>query len=332
MENLQSLWFVLILVLFMGYSLLDGFDLGVGALLHLLGKNKKEKDILINSIGPVWDGNEVWLITGGGALFAAFPQAYATAFSGFYLAMMLVLFSLIFRAVSMEFRAHDEKHARLWEIAFSAGSGLAALLFGVALGNVVFGVPLDTKMEFAGNFFTLLRPVPLLFGLAGLCAVLMQGAAYAIMKTEAGLQERAYQISKIIIIAYFILTVVFAFVLAAVFPGLGNKTLFRIGLGISALSLAWLYIIIRRKNEKLVFWVSSLSFTGLWLMTAAAHYPNLIKASNNPAFSITIFNGSTGMLTLKLMSVIALIGMPIVICYTIFVYRIFKGKTKQILY
>jgi cytochrome d ubiquinol oxidase subunit II len=332
MEKLQNLWFILILVLFMGYSFLDGFDLGVGTLLLFLGKNKNEKDILINSIGPVWDGNEVWLVTGGGALFAAFPQAYATAFSGFYLAMMLVLFSLIFRAVSMEFRAHDEKHAGIWEIALTAGSGLAALLFGVALGNVVFGVPLDSKMEFAGNFFTLLRPVPILFGLTGLCAVLMQGAAYAIMKTEAGLQKRAYQISKIIIIAYFMLAVVFAFMLAAVFPGLGNKMLFWIGLGLSALSLAWLYIIIRRRNEKFIFWVSSLSFTGLWLMTAAAHFPNLIKASNNPALSITIFNGSTGMLTLKLMSVIALAGMPVVIGYTIFVYRIFKGKAKQLLY
>ena len=136
MDNIQcyqELWFVLILVLLMGYSLLDGFDLGIGALLPFLGKTKEEKDILINSIGPVWDGNEVWLITGGGALFAAFPHAYATAFSGFYLAMMLVLFALIFRAVSMEFRAHDEKRSLLWEKAFIAGSALAALLFGVAL-------------------------------------------------------------------------------------------------------------------------------------------------------------------------------------------------------
>ena len=160
-KNFQELWFVLILILFIGYSLLDGFDLGIGVLLPFICKTKEEKDILINSIGPVWDGNEVWLITGGGALFAAFPHAYATAFSGFYLAMMLVLFALIFRAVSMEFRVNDEDRSLIWEKAFIVGSGLAALLFGVALGNVVYGVPLDNKMEFTGSFFTLLRPVPL---------------------------------------------------------------------------------------------------------------------------------------------------------------------------
>src|SRR5450759_4956820 len=147
-QNFQILWFVLILILFAGYTLLAGFDLGIGALLPFIGKTKEEKDILINSIGPVWDGNEVWLITGGGALFAAFPHAYATAFSGFYLAMMLVLFSLIFRAVSIEFRAYDPVRASLWEKALVGGSALAALLFGVALGNVIYGVPLTGKMEY----------------------------------------------------------------------------------------------------------------------------------------------------------------------------------------
>jgi cytochrome d ubiquinol oxidase subunit II len=331
-SNYQVLWFVLVLVLFAGYSLLDGFDLGTGALLLLLGKKKEEKDIMIGAFSPVWDGNEVWLITGGGALFAAFPQAYATAFSGFYLAMMLVLFSLIFRAVSMEFRAHDEKRAGMWEIALSAGSFLAALLFGIALGNVVYGVPLDAKTEYSGDFFTLLRPVPLIFGLTGLAAVLMQGVSYIIMKTEGALQGRAYKAAKIIMAVYLVLTVVFASALAASFPGLADKLLFKIGLGISALSLAYLYVIIKRKYEKLIFWFSSLCFLGLWVMTAAAHFPNLIKASNDPAFSITIFNASTGILTLKLMSIIALLGMPVVIIYTILVYRIFKGKTKKIKY
>ena len=142
-----------------------------------IGKTKEEKDILINSIGPVWDGNEVWLITGGGALFAAFPHAYATAFSGFYLAMMLVLFALIFRAVSIEFRTQDNAGAgaAIWEKSFFAGSAAAALLFGVALGNVVYGVPLDNKMEFIGNFFTLLRPVPLLFGITGFTSYPLAG-------------------------------------------------------------------------------------------------------------------------------------------------------------
>jgi cytochrome bd ubiquinol oxidase subunit II len=330
--NFQILWFVLVVVLFMGYSLLDGFDLGAAALLRLLGRKKEEKDLIIGAISPVWDGNEVWLITGGGALFAAFPQAYATAFSGFYLAMMLVLFSLIFRAVSMEFRAHDEKRAGVWEISLSAGSWLAALLFGVALGNVVYGVPLDNKMEFTGNFFTLLRPVPLLFGITGLAAVLMQGVSYIIMKTKGKLRDRAFKTAGIIWGAYLLLTIVFASVLAVVFPGVFNKPVFRAGLGISAFSLAYLYITVKRKNDSLIFWIASLAFTGLWMMVAAAHFPNLIKASNDPALSITIYNASTAIKTLKIMSVIALAGMPVVIAYTIIVYGIFKGKTKLIKY
>lgn len=328
--NFQILWFVLVLVLLLGYSLLDGFDLGVGALLPFLAKKKEEKDILIGSIGPVWDGNEVWLVTAGGALFAAFPQAYATAFSGFYLAMMLVLFSLIFRAVSMEFRAHDEKRAGLWEALFTGGSALAALLFGVALGNVVYGVPLDAEMEYTGNFFTLLRPVPLLFGLTGFAAVLMQGAAYAIMKTDGGVQERAHKAAAGILGFYIALAAVFAAVLLFAVRGRFIGPLFTAGLLVSMLGFAGLVFSLKKKNEKAPFWWSSAAFLGLWLMTAAVHFPNMIKASNGAGLSLTIYNTSTGIKTLKIMSVIALIGMPVVIGYTVFVYRIFKGKAKQI--
>jgi len=330
--NFQVLWFILVLVLFMGYSLLDGFDLGVAVLIPFLAKNKEEKDMLIGSIGPVWDGNEVWLVTGGGALFAAFPQAYATAFSGFYLAMMLVLFSLIFRAISMEFRAHDEKRAWFWEVLLTGGSALAALLFGVALGNVVYGVPLDSKMEYAGNFFTLLRPVPLLFGLTGLAAVLMQGSTYAIMKTEGETQQRAFRAAEIILGFYGALIAVFATVMIALTRGKFIGPLFTGGLLFSMLGLAGIIFSLKKKNEKAPFWESSFAFIGLWMMVAAVHFPNMVKASNNPVLSITIFNGSTGIMTLRLMSIIALIGMPVVIGYTIFVYRIFKGKAKQIYY
>src|SRR4030066_491421 len=143
-QNFQVLWFILIFILFLGYSLLDGFDLGIGALLPFIGKKKEEKDILISSIGPVWDGNEVWLVTGAGALFAAFPQAYATAFSGFYPAMILVLFALIFRAIAIEFRSKrpGKTWRKLWDISFSVSSILIAFLMGVALGNIITGIPL----------------------------------------------------------------------------------------------------------------------------------------------------------------------------------------------
>jgi cytochrome bd ubiquinol oxidase subunit II len=327
-QNFQILWFILVGVLFAGYSLLDGFDLGVGALLPFIGKNKEEKDILISSIGPVWDGNEVWLITGGGALFAAFPQAYATAFSGFYIAMMLVLFALIFRAVSMEFRAHDEAHAHIWEKALTLGSMLAALLFGVALGNVIYGVPLNGNMEFTGNFFTLLRPVPLIFGVVGLAAILLQGAAYTLMKTESELQKRASRAVHILLRVNIVTAVIYFLTMAITFRGLVVHPLFYVAVLFTTLGLAGIYFSLKKKNDHAPFWESSFSFIGLWLAAGAAHFPNMIKADNNPDLSITIYNGSTGLHTLRLMSIIALVGMPIVIAYTIFVYRLFKGKAK----
>jgi cytochrome d ubiquinol oxidase subunit II len=328
-HNFQTLWFVLILILFIGYSLLDGFDLGIGALLPFIGKTKEEKDILINSIGPVWDGNEVWLVTGGGALFAAFPHAYATAFSGFYLAMMLVLFALIFRAVSMEFRAHDEAREGIWEKAFFMGSALAALLFGVALGNVVYGVPLDNKMEFTGSFFTLLRPVPLLFGVTGFAAILLQGASYAVMKTEGELQERSFRAVRILTWVNLITASAYFLTIAFTFPDIMSNWLFYVAILCTLLWLAEILFSIKKKHDSSTFWESSFAFIGLWLAMAAVHFPNLIKASNDQIYNITIYNSSTGLHTLKLMSVIALIGMPVVIAYTIFVYRIFKGKVKS---
>ncbi|MDD5344563.1 MAG: cytochrome d ubiquinol oxidase subunit II [Smithella sp.] len=327
-QNFQNLWFFLILILFVGYSLLDGFDLGIGSLLPFLGKTKEEKDILINSIGPVWDGNEVWLITGGGALFAAFPHAYATAFSGFYIAIMLVLFALIFRAVSMEFRAYDEARANLWEKAFILGSALAAVLFSVALGNVVYGVPLDNKMEFTGNFFTLLRPVPLLFGIIGFAAILLQGATYAVMKTEGELRERAFSAVKILTLVNFITAILYFITIIFTFQDILYHWLFYVAILCTLLWLTEILFSIKKKNDSAPFWESSFAFIGLWLVIVAVHFPNLVKASNDQLLNITIYNSSTGLQTLKLMSVIALIGMPIVVAYTIFVYRIFKGKTK----
>lgn len=327
-QNFQVLWFLLIFILLLGYALLDGFDLGVATLLPCLAVTKEEKDTLIASIGPVWDGNEVWLITGGGALFAAFPHAYATAFSGFYLAMMLVLLALIFRAVSMEFRANDPASAGIWEKALVGGSALAALLFGVALGNVIYGVPLDGKMEYAGSFFTLLRPVPLLFGITGLAAVLLQGASWAVMKTEGKLQERSFKAVRVLMWINFITAGIYFVVLLGIFPRLSGNVLMYVAVVFTFAGLIGLFFSLRKKNDAAPFWESSFSFIGLFLAAGAAQFPNLITASNDPNLSLTIYNSSTGLYTLQVMAVIAMIGMPIVICYTIFVYRLFKGKTR----
>ena len=323
---LQNTWYLLIGVLLIGYSILDGFDLGVGALLPFLAKKEEDKRALFNAIGPFWDGNEVWLLTGGGALFAAFPHVYATVFSGFYLALMLVLFALIFRAVALEFWSYDEKRKKLWEWAFVVGSFLPALLYGVALGNVVAGIPLNDKMEFTGNFFTLLRPFPLAVGLLGLAAILLQGSTYAAMKTTGSLQENARNMARKIG-AIFIVLLILCFILALIFMSgiAGNRFGYVAGLIVLA---AWFLTRQALNNGKdgRAFFMSSVAFAGLWGVVGAIHYPNLVLANNDPALSLTLSNSSSTQLTLTVMLIIALVGMPFVIGYTIYAYRLFRGK------
>jgi cytochrome d ubiquinol oxidase subunit II len=324
-DLLRNIWFLLVGVLLAGYSVLDGFDLGVGTLLPFLAKNEDEKRTLIRSIGPVWDGNEVWLLTGGGALFAAFPHAYATVFSGFYLALMLVLFSLILRAVSLEFRAHDPARKGLWEAAFVAGSFLPALLFGVALGNVVVGVPVDAGMEYAGNFFTLLRPLPLVFGLLGLAAFLLHGSTWAALKTAGPLQERARKTAKTlaaVAMGAFFLSYLAVWVYL---PGAVRKVPAWIFAVLAWASLGLVLAALKKGKDGRAFLFSSTFFLSLWGTVGAIHYPNLVRAAD-PALSLTITNASSSALTLKVMLIIALVGMPLVVWYTIYAYRVFKGK------
>ncbi len=328
LEILQNIWFILIGVLLIGYAVLDGFDLGIGSLFPLLAKTEEEKKKVIKTIWPFWDGNEVWLLTGGGALFAAFPHAYATVFSGFYLALMLVLFALIFRAVSLEFWHYDEERRGLWGWAFMAGSLIPSLLYGVALGNVIIGVPLNAKMDFTGSFFTLLRPWPLALGLLGLAAILMQGTTFAAMKNEGDIQQRARNLTKKIWLAFMgllgvslLLTVIFLpAVLTNVVPWI-------------ALAGVVLFSFLAKKAaadgaDGRSFFMSSLSFISLWVIAGSIHYPHLVRAGNDINMSITIYNGSSTELTLKVMLIIALVGMPLVIAYSAYVYRVFRGKVQ----
>ena len=324
-DILRNVWFLLIGVLFAGYSVLDGFDLGIGVLFPFLAKSEDEKRTLIRAIGPVWDGNEVWLLTGGGALFAAFPPAYATVFSGFYLALMLVLFALILRAVSLEFRAHDPARKGLWEAAFVAGSFLPALLFGVALGNVVVGIPLDARTEYAGNFFTLLRPLPLVFGVLGLCAFLLHGSSYAALKTEGALQARARKAVKVLVAATSAAFLLSYLAIWIYMPGAAKRIPAWVFAVIVWISLGSLMRSGKKANDKRTLLLSSSTFLGLWGVVGAIHYPNLVRATD-PSLSLTIANSSSSALTLKVMLIIALVGMPLVVGYTIFAYRVFKGK------
>lgn len=325
---LQNVWFLLIGALLLGYSILDGFDLGIGSLFPILAKKKEEKDILYKTIGPFWDGNEVWLLTAGGALFAAFPHTYATVFSGFYLALMLVLFSLIFRAVSLEFRSHDQKRRKMWDTAFSVSSFLPSLLFGVALGNVIQGIPLDSNMDFTGSFFTLLRPFPLVIGLLGLTAILLLGSTYAAMKTEGKIRARSQRISQRLWLVYILFLALSFIVSLFVVPGAAQKIWAWISTGITLIGLIFIKWALIKKKDGLSFFASSLAFGGLWGIAGSIHFPSLVKASNDPALSLNIHNSSSSELTLKVMSIIALVGMPLVIGYTIYLYRVFKGKVQ----
>ncbi len=326
---LQIIWFVLIGVLFAGYAILDGFDLGIGSLFPFLaGSDEKKASVLFRSIGPVWDGNEVWLITAGGALFAAFPHAYATVFSGFYLALMLVLVGLILRAVSAEFFSLEEKNKGIWAKTFFIGSLLPSILFGVALGNVILGVPLDGRMEFTGSFFTLLRPFPLVLGVLGLFAILMQGITFTMLKTDGEINATAAGLSGKIYYGYAVLFII-AMILSYVFipDRMGIAAAWAASV-VFALSMAALKYFLTTKSEMKAFLSSSMAFLSLWGIAGAIQFPVLVKSIGDSLLDITIYNASSGKLTLSVMLGIALIGMPLVIAYSIYVYRVFKGKIK----
>jgi len=326
---LQITWFILIGFLLAGYAILDGFDLGIGSLLPFLaGSDEKKTKILFKSIGPVWDGNEVWLITGGGALFAAFPHAYATVFSGFYLALMIVLLGLILRAVSNEFYSLESGDKGIWAKTFFVGSLIPSILFGVALGNVIIGIPLDAKMEFTGSFFTLLRPFPLATGILGLFAILMQGITYTILKTDGEIRKTAIELSEKIYYGYaamFIISLVISYIFIPdrmkIIPAWMATIVF-------AVSMAALKYYLLLKEEMHAFLFSSLSFVSLWIIAGTIQFPVLVNSVNSNMLDITIFNASSSKLTLSVMLGIALVGMPVVIAYSIYVYRIFRGKIK----
>ena len=331
--DLNLLWFVLLGVLLAGYAILDGFDLGVG-ILHLAIRNEKDRRLTINSIGPLWDGNEVWLVTFGGAMFAAFPNAYATVFSGFYVAFMLLLFALIFRAVSMEFRGKRDSKAwkRFWDGSFSIASMLATFLFGVAAGNALIGMPVDGRGVYTGSFFDLIRPYPILIGLMTVSFAAMHGAIYLFLKTEHELQQLVHRWMW----RGFGLTLV-SFMLATIFtlamiPGAVNN--FRDHpwawaiVVLMVLAFANIPRAIFLDRPFYAFISSSLTIVSLVFLFSFSLFPNLVVSSTSPAFSLTLYNAASSQKTLKIMAIIALIGMPFVLAYTAAIYWAFRGKVR----
>lgn len=329
--DLNATWFLLIWVLLAGYAILDGFDLGVGVL-HLFARDNRERRIHMNAIAPVWDGNEVWLLAGGAALFAAFPPVYATVFSALYLAMMVVLFALIFRAVSMEFRSQVDSPGwrRAWDWSFGLGSLLPAVLFGVAVGNILCGLPIEADGTVNVPFLALLSPYALLIGILSLVMFVMHGAAYLAMKTEGGLQQRMARWSigawTAFVVLYLAATLASFFVSPFLFEGvLGNPLFWVFSL---VLLGAIIYVPIANRAGKFLraFLGSSATIGAMIGLTAISLFPRMVPSSLDLASSLTIYNASSTPRTLTVMLVIALIGMPLVIAYTAWIYRVFAGK------
>lgn len=331
MTVLGILWFILIAVLIAGYFILDGFDLGAGVLSPFVAKDEKEKAIVRRSVGPVWDGNEVWLLTAGGALFAAFAPAYATTFSGFYLAVMLVLFGLIIRAVSLEYRAHDPKWKGVWDASFFVGSLLPALLFGVAIGNVYAGIPMDANGDYIGiPLLGLVTPFTLLCGLLGLSIFLTQGATWLAMKAPkpsdfqtrvAGLRRPLALVSLVLFVA------VTAYALVGIQPTM-DPTLEIVRWAVFVLVAAALIgVVVTSKedgNDLVPFLVSSASALFLVVLFAASMFPNLVVATVGE--NITIATAASSDLALGWMTGITCIGLPLVLIYHVIIYRTFRGR------
>lgn len=331
--DLQAIWFLLVGVLIIGYAILDGFDLGVGVL-HLFLRNEQERRISLNAIGPVWDGNEVWLLTGGGALFAAFPVVYATVFSGFYLALMLLLVALIFRAVSMEFRSKVDspQWKKVWDWGFGLGSLLPAILLGVAFGNILHGIPIDGQGNFTGSFAGLLNPYAILIGILSLSLFTMHGALYLTLKTEGELRERMSGVASTFwvgtVALYTLATVSTFFVSPFLFRGMLSNPLFWVLFLLLLVSLISVPVLLKSGKFFAAFLASAALIASMIGLSAVSLFPRLVPSATNLDYSLTIRNASSTPATLTVMLVIALIGMPIVIGYTWFIYRVFKGKVE----
>lgn len=327
--TLNALWFVLITVLFTGFFFLEGFDYGVGILLPFLGKNDNERRILISTIGPFWDGNEVWLLTAGGAIFAAFPNWYATMFSGFYLALVLMLLALIVRGVAFEFRSKDQRPAwrATWDWMIFIGSAVPALLWGVALANVIRGVPIDGQMNYVGSFWDLLNPYALLGGLTSLVGFTLHGAIFLTLRTSDTLLERAQKAAERLwlpTVLLVMLAVIFGYIATDVFSRLGiDPGVAPISAGMALLAVGWL---IRAKRHGWAFIVNGLAMVLTVITIFSGLFPRVMVSSLNPNWSLTIYNASSSNYTLTVMTIIALTFVPIVLAYQGWTYWVFRKR------
>jgi len=329
--DLNTLWFILIAVLFIGFFFLEGFDYGVGILSLFLGKNDRERRVIINTIGPHWDGNEVWLLTAGGAIFAAFPNWYATLFSGFYLALFLILMALIMRGVAFEFRSKDKNPVwrKTWDYALFFGSFLPALLWGVAFANIVRGVPIDENMTFVGTFFDLLNPYALLGGVVTLLLFILHGAIFLSLKTDGEIRERAEAVARNVWLPTTLVTVgfvVYSFIETDLF--VANGGVLQIGAVLVAVvalvSVAW--NIFRMKRFGLAFVGTGVTLVSVVVLLFSGLGGRVMPSSLGAEFDLTIYNASSSEYTLGVMTVVALIFVPLVLGYQVWSYWVFRQR------
>jgi cytochrome bd ubiquinol oxidase subunit II len=327
--NLNILWFILIGVLWTGFFFLEGFDFGVGMLLIALGKDDMRRRLMINAIGPHWDGNEVWLLTAGGATFAAFPNWYATLFSGFYLPLFLVLLGLIARGVGFEFRGKDSRPGwkSLWDTTIFLGSVLPALLLGVAFSNLVRGVPIDQSMTYTGGFWYLLNPFSLLGGVLGVLLLSLYGAIFLNLKTTGDLMKDAHQTAMnlwlptvVVAVAFFVLS----FWQAGGPSGLGpTAAILFVVAAVALLAAGWF---LRQQRSGWAFICTALTLVFAVASLFAWMFPRVMISSLDPAWSLTIYTASSSPYTLGVMTVVALVFVPIVLLYQGWTYWVFRKR------
>jgi len=331
---LESIWFFLWGLLWAVYFLTDGFDLGIGTLMPFLGKTEEDKRVMVTSIGPLWDGNEVWLLTAGGVTFAAFPMVYAVMFSSLYSALMLILFALILRGVAFEFRSKVDSDGwrKVWDACIFIGSAAPALLFGVAFANIFRGIPIDQNGIYQGNLFTLLNPYGLIGGLLFLTIFLVHGSLWLSIKSQGDLHQRAVSTANKLWPVLLVVAVIF--LAASIFATplynnyLNHPILFAVIL-ITVLALMGIKIFLVKQAYFKAWFSSALTIVGATFYGVIGLYPNMFPSNIDAAYSLTAHNSASSPLTLKIMLVVVIIFVPIVLAYQIWTYNLFKAKVTQ---
>ncbi len=329
-----TLWFLVVGALFSGYAILDGFDLGAGAW-HLFFRREESRRIALNAVGPVWDGNEVWLVIGGGALFAGFPVLYASMFSAMYIPFMLFLFVLILRAVSIEFRSKEKMSwwRQMWDVVYSVSSATMALLLGVVVGNILRGIDLGPDHEFTGHWTDFLNPYALMVGITTLAMFMMHGALYLAMKTEGRLFSKVSgmvrQSMVFFMVSYVLVTIYTLIYIPHLTDNLfANAALLVVPL-LAFLSIANIPRLVSKGKYVYAFLFSALTISFLLMLVAVELYPVMVISRLDPAYSLTVYNAASSEKSLGIMLLLTAIGAPLVIAYTVFVYRTFWGKVKM---